>query len=280
MAVLSAVQAKLWLFYLKGVRGRLSFNVVQEACSYLSDPHFFAAIYRSSMQLYDFNTRKVTNHSLPVYVDSGYVEVDRSTVLVVGKEVLTLDVLTFQITTLAPLLTSRNYVGVAKMGATVFAFGGCGDRGPMKVCEKASFPPQSWTPLPPMHYSRSCFTPCAFKAFLYLASTFSEHHRAVESFSPLSATFTLLPVSLPALLQLGYYSVAFVANGELILLSANEQMACWGIESEAQFIVAGLDRGCCSLRPPLIVGTEVYIANFKGGKVEKWSLETGSFKSS
>ena len=69
------------------------------------------------MQLYDFNSHKTTKHS-------GYIQVDRTTVLIVGKEVLTLDLLTLQITPLPPLLTPRNWVGVAQVGNTVFTFGG------------------------------------------------------------------------------------------------------------------------------------------------------------
>ena len=72
-----------------------------------------------------------------------------------------------------------------------------------------------------MHYPRWLFTPCVFKALLYLASV--EDHRVVESFS------------------------RFVANGEILLLTDYRQMARWKIESESH--------------PPLIVGTKVYISN-------------------
>ena len=93
----------------------------------------------------------------------------------------------------------------------------------------------------------------------------------MESFSPATEIFTVLPVSLPADLVLGCGSVAFVANGELVLLSQLKQVARWRIESEPSFRVSATSRKYCSFHPPLIVGTEVYIAN--GGKVDKWSLE-------
>ena len=48
-------------------------------------------------------------------------------------------------------------------------------------------------------------------------------------------------------------------------------MAGWKVESEAHFRVLATDRQYHSYRPPLIAGTEVYIAN--GWRVEKWSLE-------
>ena len=90
----------------------------------------------------------------------------------------------------------------------------------------------------------------------------------MESFAE---TFTLLSVSLPQQLQLGCSSVAFVANGELIQLTEYKQMTGWKVESEAHFRVLATDRQYRSYHPPLIVGTEVYIAN--GWRVEKWSLE-------
>ena len=155
----------------------------------------FAAIWGETMHLYDLKTGETTHHSLPMYVYSGYVQVDRTTVLIVGEQVRTLDLLTLQTTPLPPLLTPRDFVGVAQMGSTVFAFGGI-DGTPLKVCEKSSVPPTHWTPLPPMHYARSNFTPCAFKAFLYLVS--AKNNRAVESFSSHNETFTVLSVSLPA----------------------------------------------------------------------------------
>ena len=143
---------------------------------------FFAAISLKTMELYDFNTHQTTKNPLPTCVRSGYVQVDRNTVLVVGTQVLILDLLTLQSTPLASLLTPRDSVGVALVGDTVFAFGGY-DGNPMTVCEKCSVPPTRWTELPPMHFARASFTPCSFQALLYLASTRAYDHRAVESFS-------------------------------------------------------------------------------------------------
>ena len=240
MAVLSAVRAKGWLLHLQSsgkARGSVSFNVLREICPYFQDSHFFAAIYKRHMRLYDFNTRKTAKRTLPVDVVSGYIQVDRTTVLIVGKHVMTLDLLTFEITRLSPLLKPREFAGVAQMDNTVFAFGGSYPS--MTVCEKSSVPPTHWTPLPPMHYARSWFTPCAFNALLYLAATYAEDHRAVESFSPHTETFTVLPVSLPQDLgifgssvtgQIGIYqyyflSVAYMANGELLLLTDKKQLA-------------------------------------------------------
>ena len=54
-------------------------------------------------------------------------------------------------------------------------------------------------------------------------------------------------------------------------------MARWKIESEAHFRVSATDRQCSSYLPPLIVGTEVYIANNYGLKVLKWSMQADRF---
>ena len=164
MAVqLSAVGAKVWLLHLQSsgrARGSLSLDVLREICSYFQDP-LFAAIWGNSIQLYDINTHNTTQPTLPGFVISGYVQVDRTTVLIVGQEVRTLDLLTLQTTPLPSLLTPRNEVGVAQVGKTVFAFGGSeGHLYPMRVCEKSSLPLTQWTPLPPMHYPRASFTPC------------------------------------------------------------------------------------------------------------------------
>ena len=255
-----------------GAVGSLSLNVI--LCSYFQDPHFFAAICQDSRQLYDFKTHSTTYRHLPFHVQSGYIQVDRTTALIVGKEVLTLDILTLHTTPLAPLLTPRDEAGVAQVGTTVFAFGG--SYPPLTVCEKSSVPITQWTPLPPMHHPRCNFTPCAFQALLYLVSTYATDHRAVESFSPYTETFTVLPVSLPPNLNLGWSSVAFVAKGELFLLTENKQMARWKV-GESHLRVSATDRRCSSFHPPLIVGTQVYIANKNGLKLEKWSLEAGRF---
>ena len=51
----------------------------------------------------DFNTRETTTHRLPAYVLSGYIQiescelVDRTVVLIVGRVVMTLDLLTLKI---------------------------------------------------------------------------------------------------------------------------------------------------------------------------------------
>ena len=143
------------------------------------------------------------------------------------------------------------------MGNVVFAFGGYDGRA-LTVCEKWSM--QLWSGLKDMHYARGNFTPCHFKSLIYLAAARATDHRAVESFSPHTEIFTVLPVSLPTQLRLGQGSVAFVANGELCLLTCGSQMACWVIQPGSEFRLSVTNRECCSLQQPQIVGGEVFIA--------------------
>lgn len=85
----------------------------------------------------------------------------------------------------------------------------------------------------------------------------------MESFSVDTEAFTVLFVSLPPDLQLGYNSVAFIANEELLILTAYKQVARWKV-GEPHFSVSDTDRKCCSGVAPLIMRTEVYIANDSG----------------
>lgn len=76
------------------------------------------------------------------------MEVDGKTLMIVGREVMTLDLRTLQISTLAslqiPIITS----GVAKVENDVFAFGGFADYGGnSQVCEKWNLLGSYWTRL-------------------------------------------------------------------------------------------------------------------------------------
>lgn len=234
-------------------------------------PDNFAALYYKQLEIYDLKTQQITQHTLSKSTGyAGYIEVD-GTLMIVGEEVLTLDLHTFKISTLAPLLTPRYCPGVAKVHNDVLAFGGLNA---LKVCEKWSLLHTRWTPLPDMHYARGGFTPCHFKLLIYLAATYPDH-RAVETFSPQTEIFTVLPVSLPPQLSLNCSSVAFVAFGELCILTYNKQIARWRIQSESEFRVSNTDRECYSNQQPLMLRNEMLIASC--GRVVKLSLETYSF---
>lgn len=92
--------------------------------------------------------------------------------------------LTFQVTPLASLLTPRDWVGMAQVGSTVFAFGGCGGNGcgPMREVLAMGKSVKSALSHHHPHSARSEFTPCRFQLLLYLVAT--SNSRAVESFCP------------------------------------------------------------------------------------------------
>lgn len=236
-------------------------------------PVKYAALYGNQLEIYDIKTQRTTKQTLAKdtgYV--GYIEIGDNTLMIMGREVMTLDLRTCQITSLPSLLSPRSFPGVAKGDNCVYAFGGLNGN---KECEKWSFVQNCWTRLPDMHYARGYFTPCPFQSLIYLAATSATDHRAVESFSPQTEICTVLPVSLPLQLTLGYNSVAFVASGELCVLTQHSEMARWRVDSESEFRFSATNKECYSRQPPLVMGKEVLIA--LKGTVVKFSLETYSF---
>lgn len=161
----------------------------------------FTALFRDQLAIYDLKTQETTQRTLAVNLDSpGYIALDRETLMLVGFTVMTLDLHSFQLTSLPNLHTLRNRPGLAKVESAVYAFGGW-NSSELIVCEKWSM--QQWSKLGSMHYARSAFTPCFFQSLIYLAGTRATNHRAVESFSPYTEMFTVLPISLPSQLTLG-----------------------------------------------------------------------------
>ena len=96
----------------------------------------------------------------------------------------------------------------------------------------------------------------------------------METFNAATEHFTVLPVSLPPQLQLAA-SVAFIASGELCLLTNGKQLGRWRIETERKFRLSYTSQGSHSTQQPVIVDSLVFIANT--GEVQKLSLETYSF---
>lgn len=69
--------------------------------------------------------------------------------------------------------------------------------------------------------------------------------------------------------------MAFVAFGELCILTNKQEMARWKVDSESEFRLSATNRTFFTSRQPLIVWKEVLIADF--ARVMKFSLETYSF---
>ena len=277
-AQLSELMAKVWLLYLKCMRGdggRLSLNILREVCSYLHTHIRIAAVFYSTAFLYDLKSQQSSKHVLSEDLGEGgsYIQADRNTLLCVdgnyspSSAVHSLDLSSFLLRPLPSLSTPRAWAGLAKVSTSFYMFGVWDNRSGLSSCEKMQLSDQHWTKISSMHHSRVCFTSCHYRSLLYLAST--NDHKTVETFSAETQLFAVLPVSLPLQLEANW-SVAFIVKGELCLLTIGKQMACWKIESECEFRLARINKTSFSTQQPLIVGSLVLIACL--GKVQQFSF--------
>jgi hypothetical protein len=239
----------------------------------------FAAVDSCMLTLYDIKSQKSTQHELTVSSNGGtsYIELEENALMCIGgypasQTANMLNLRSFTFTALQDLLVQRCAPGVARTDDCVYAFGGRDAfNTALKSCEKWNIAKQTWQLIAPMQHPRSDFTPCTYRLLFYLV----DHSvRAIETFSPQTEEFAVLPITLPVRLQLLAASVAFVADGELCLLSY-KQIARWKIESELEFRLSATDRYCWSNQQPLIMGPDVLIAC--EGQVMRFSLATYSF---
>jgi hypothetical protein len=242
----------------------------------------FASVYNNQVEVLDLRTQQTTQHTISVNFSVGgsYLELDRNTLLCIGARppssaVYALNLLTFQLSPLPALSIPRNAPGVAKAVGNIYAFGGFYPPNHLKSSEKCSLVNKQWQPIASMQHARSDFTPCIFRDLIYLVD--GKEHRTVESFCPLTETFTVLPISLPTRFAYDSDTAAFVANGELCLLTHRKQLARWEIVAGNEFRMFKTDRACGSSQAPLIMNSLVLIASSSNGKVEKFSLESYSF---
>jgi len=255
-------------------------NHLQDLCepfSYQVPRDSFASVWGDTVELYDLKSRQSAKHTLSVDFGHGgsYVQINRLTLLCLGAypasdAAYELDISSFQLTLVSSLRVPRAWAGVAKAQHFVFVFGGKGDDKRLKSCEKYELREKQWLPMDSMQERRSNFTPCTYRSLIYLLCPVTP---LIETFSPDTEAFTVLPISLPP--QLDYGSVSFVVNGELCVLTDDRQMALWKIETETEFRLCKTERECWSTQPPLVFGCLVLIAN--EGRVEKWSLESQAF---
>lgn len=240
---------------------------------------FFTVIFGNRLQLYDVKTRNSTSHTLSESFGNGtnYVVLSRDSVLCLGNStastaVYELSLQSLQLTPLPSLQTPRSCSGVARTSHFVYVFGGFGA---LKSCEKYALRAQQWLLLGDMENPRHAFTPCAFQGLLYLLCPCTT--QVIETFSPETETFAVLPVTLPPKMK-GWESVSFVVSGELCILTNNRQMGLWKIASERKFRLSRLSKECWSCQQPLVGDSLVYIAdNSCCVRLEKFSLQTYSF---
>lgn len=243
----------------------------------------FIGIWSDTAFLYEIQTQLYSIHtlSLDFYGGGTFIEIDRNTMLCVGglpalSNVYSLDLSTFTLNSMLPLVIPRAGGGLAKMNAYFYVFGGFDrKKKAMRTCEKMQLPDQHWAQISSMVHPRAYFTPCRFRTLFYLVSANKEAQRTIETFSAETESFAVLPVALPPRLRLNFPSVAFVANEELCFLMEGRQMARWKIETEREFRLYDTNHPASSGQPPLIVGSTVLIACM--GNLMRFSLETYSF---
>lgn len=189
-----------------------------------------------------------------------------------SKSVYSLSLGSFELKPQPELNIPREAPGLAKANGFIYVFGGkTAQNATLASCEKWSVNSQAETRS--MKHPRAHFTPCTLHKSVYLAS--ADAHRAIEVFNTDTETFSLLAVTLPAQLNVGKFSVAFIAKGELVLLTRGKQVARWSMESSV-VKVEGTNRSCWSGQQPVIMGSTALIAC--EGRVEKFNLETNSFE--
>jgi hypothetical protein len=237
--------------------------------------------YRKFVALYNLQTSATERRDLTVDFKEGgsFVELGRTVLCFGGSpasaQAYSLDLRSFQLTPLLPLCMSRKAPGIAKATGFIYIFGGKDSENASLIeCEKWSMQDQAHsTMLSSMKHPRAFFTPCSFRALVYLVS--ADAHRAIETFSPTTEAFSLLPVSLPAGIETGGHSVAFIAKEELVMLTSGRQMARWKVDTAGQVALERTDRSCWSGQSPVMRKNKVLIAC--EGHVEKFSLRTYSF---
>ena len=241
----------------------------------------FAMPYGKSVAVYNLQTSASERQDLTVDFKEGgsFIELGRTVLCFGGSpastQVYSLDLRSFQLTPLMPLNMPRKAPGTARATSFIYIFGGKDSANASLIeCEKWSMQDQVHsTMLSSMRHPRAFFTPCSYRALVYLVS--ADAHRAIETFSPTTEAFSLLSVSLPAAIETGAYSVAFIATEELVMLTSRRQMARWKIDSAGQAVLERTDRGCWSGQLPVVRKNKVLIAC--EGRVQKFSLRTYSF---
>lgn len=246
-----------------------------------SNREILVVIYENVAELHNLKTPKTERHELAMNFREGgsFVELG-SYVLCFGNspasnQVYSLELDSFKLTPRTPLNIARKAPGLAKASGFIYVFGGkSSSDGTLSECERWSIQDQvQGVILNSMYHPRAFFTPCSFRSLIYLAS--ADAHRAVETFNLKTEAFALLPISLPAELITGKYSVGFIAQGELVIITSGSQVVRWEVGSEKLMTLETTNRSCWSGQVPVVLEHQVLIAC--EGRVEKFNLETFSF---
>jgi len=242
----------------------------------------FPTVWNDALWLYDIETHQTIRRPISVNFGEGgsFIELNPTTLLCIGSYppttiVYALDLATFQLSNLKALNTALSAPGLAKTSECVYVFGGWSGFSNLRGCEKYCLVDSRWKALGAMAYPRAYFTPCYYGFLIYLVANCSEDHRVIESFDSQTEEFTVLALALPQQLKLGLGSVAFVARGELCLVTYRKQLAQWNVEKETEFRLLEAERWCCSTQCPRVMESEVLIACC--GQVLRFSLQFYTF---
>lgn len=244
--------------------------------------NLFAVVVAKTVIRYDWVTKQLYKGTLSVDFGWGgsFVMVDRHTLVCMGGDspttaVYGLHLPSLQLTSMPSHRTPRCTAAVATATHYVYVFGGRDNTdNDLKSCEKYDLQSKQWMAMRDMREKRCCFSTCSSRGLIYLPCP--RLTLSIEVFNPDTELFTVLPVALPPKLK-GNWSVSFISNEELFILTQQKQMGRLRINSEKKFRLSTTDRECGSTQPALIIDSLALIANGYNGKVEKFSLQTYAF---
>ena len=179
------------------------------------------------------------------------------------------------VTEIQPMTTPRILPGVIKTGNFAYLFGGGDGIKAITASEKLDTVEKSWSVLPDMNHPRSGFSPCFFEDEIYLPDV-GHSHRVIETFSVISEKYRILGVALPS--SLSNSSVAFVAEGEMVVVTYSKQVGRWRIGTEEEFRTKSLSmrdyHSGLSNIPPVKIGRDVYWVRWNDGAPVKFNLDS------
>ena len=234
----------------------------------------------TDLSIYQIPSQSVLQYPLPAGCSSGstFCLLNPSSALYIGgldraAHVLCLE--TGENQSIGFMTVARQDAGLAKARSAVYVFGGHDGFGPMVECEKFSLQKKTWASLPPMKYPRSEFCPCVHHNDIYLVSTCSSTHRALETFNLVSECFQVLEATIPEAITLSVTSVALISQGCLVVLTGGKQQIKWRL-AEWKAEVRETTQAAWNTCLPLVVGSEALMT----GKTAliRFNLETEQFR--
>jgi len=233
----------------------------------------------TSLAIYQISSKNVLQYPLPSACGQGstFCVLNSAAALYIGgldpsSYVLSLE--TGESQKAGEMPVAKQDAGMVRAKSCVYVFGGHDGFGPMVECEKFSIKQRTWTSLSPMNHPRSEFCPCVHRNDVYLVSTSSQVHRAMEAFNLSSERFRVLEVAIPAEVSMHVTSVSVVCEGSLVVLTGGKQLVKWrlqGWKGEVHTSTQAAWNTCV----PLVLGSQVLVAG--RAALLKFDLETQQF---